>query len=87
MIWNIWPIFIVFGFIFTNIIIKFDHFFKDEIVFFKQVFIILTLFTYNFQRINLLLLSISLSHTLKAFVPYGCVLILLDVYILISTHR
>ena len=58
----------------------------QQLVFFKQVFIVLTLFYYNFKRINFLLFGISLSHTLKASIPYGYVSIPLDVCIIISTH-
>ena len=58
----------------------------DELVFFKQVFIVLKLLQYNFLKNKSFTISISLSHTLKAFVPYGYVSIPLDACILISTH-
>ena len=60
----------MFGFIFISIVIKVDHFY------------ILFLFFLKNKCFNI---SISLSHTLKAFVPYGYVLILSDVCNLLSS--
>ena len=62
MMWNIWLIFIVFSFIFVNLVIKIDDFYIAKH-----------------------LLSISISHTLKVFVPYEYVVTLSNVCNLLSS--